>query len=722
MHSSPDALAPFLPAVRGWFDREFGTPTPAQRDAWPLLAAGHHVLIAAPTGSGKTLAAFLAAIDQLVREPGPLPDECRVLYVSPLKALSNDIRKNLEGPLDGISSALLEAGQAAPEIRAMVRTGDTSAGERDRMRRRPPQILVTTPESLFILLGSDSGRQMLSTVRSVIVDEIHAVAAHKRGAHLSLSLTRLEALCPPGLQRIGLSATQKPVEAVARFLCADAPCEIVDSGHVRDRELSLEVPGSPLTAVMAGEVWGEIYDRLAELARECRTTLVFVNTRRLAERLARHLAERLGEESVMAHHGSMSKEKRLAGEQALKEGRLKLLVATASLELGIDIGDVDRVCQIGSPRSINAFLQRVGRSGHAVDAVPRGHLFPTTLDELVECTALLRAVERGELDCLRLAGPALDVLAQQIVAEVAARDWDQEALLTQLRHAGCYRDLRREDYLAVLKMLADGYASRRGRRGAYLHWDQVNGRLRARRHARLVALTNAGVIPDQFDYDVMLSPEGFKVGSLNEDFAFESMPGDIFQLGNQSYRVLKVESGRVIVEDARGLPPSLPFWFGEAPGRSDELSAAVSGLRVELATELEEGTEAAIDWLQKTTPLAAPAARQLVEYLAAGQLALGAMPAHDCIVLERFFDETGDMHLVLHSTYGSRINKAWGLALRKRFCRKFNFELQAAALEDSIVLSLGITHSFPLAEFEAAFATASDRSQAMKVQLDFTSC
>lgn len=693
-------LSGFDPAVAGWFENAFGQPTPAQRDAWPLIAGGEQVLIAAPTGSGKTLAAFLAVIDQMVREASltPLADECRVLYISPLKALSNDIRKNLEAPLNGIADALLEAGRAPVEIRAMVRTGDTSTVDRERMRRRPPHILVTTPESVFILLGSESGRRMLASVRHIIVDEIHAVAGNKRGAHLGLSLARLEALCAAKLQRIGLSATQHPIGEVARYLCADAPCRIVDSGHRRERQLALEVPRSPLTAVMANEVWGEIYDRLAELAAECRTTLVFVNTRRLAERATKHLAERLGEEAVMAHHGSLAKEHRLAAEQALKAGRLKLLVATASLELGIDIGDVDLVCQIGSPRGINTFLQRVGRSGHAVHAVPRGHVFPTSLDELVECTALLRAVGDQQLDRLRLASPALDVLAQHIVAEVAAQDWSQHGLYAQLRRCACYAALSESQYLAVLQMLAEGYSSRRGRRGAYLHWDRVNGLLRARRGARLVALTNAGVIPDQFDFDVILSPDGFKIGTLGEDFAFESLPGDIFQLGNQSYRVLKVESGRVLAQDAQGLPPTLPFWFGEAPGRSDELSLAVSALRSELGEVMSAGVDAGVDWLTRHTPLTGAAAKQLADYLAGGQAALGAMPTQDCVVLERFFDDTGDMHLVIHSPFGSRLNKAWGLALRKRFCRQFNFELQAAALEDSIVLSLGITHSFPLEE------------------------
>ncbi len=690
----------FSPELATWFARAIGEPTPVQRQAWPAIRSGEDVLVAAPTGSGKTLAAFLCAIDALslqARE-NALAEACQVLYVSPLKALSNDIQRNLQAPLMGLADAQLEQGRDLVEIRAAVRTGDTPASERERMRRVPPHILVTTPESLFILLTSESGRGMLRTVRTVIVDEIHALAPNKRGAHLALSLARLDALCARPPQRIGLSATQRPLTAVAQFLNGGRPCRIIDGGHGRERDLQMVVPESPLTAVMANEVWAEVYDGIAALARDHRTTLLFVNTRRLAERAARHLGERLGETAVAAHHGSMAKAHRLDAEQKLKAGQLRLLVATASMELGIDIGDVDLVCQIGSPRGINTLVQRVGRSGHAVRATPKGRLFPTTLDELCECTALLAAVRQGELDALCVGDGALDVLAQQIVAELACREWPERELLACLRTAWPYRDLGEPRYQQLLRMLAEGYTARRGRRGAYLHHDRVNGQLRARRNARLVALTNAGVIPDQFDYDVILSPQGFKVGTLNEDFAFESLPGDIFQLGNQSYRILKQESGRLLVEDANGLPPTIPFWVGEAPGRSDELSRAVSRLRAAVAERLDSGLDATAQWLCTEHALPRAAAEQLADYLAAGRAALGCMPTQDCVVFERFFDETGDMHLVIHSPFGSRINRAWGLALRKRFCRKFNFELQAAALEDSIVLSLGITHSFPLDE------------------------
>lgn len=708
------SLRDFHPAVSAWFAGTFAEPTAVQREAWPAIRGGSHTLLAAPTGSGKTLAAFLASIDALVQQglTRGLADETTVLYISPLKALSNDVQKNLQEPLEGIRRQLLEQGLPDVEIRAWVRTGDTPQTERARMRRQPPHILVTTPESLYILLTSDSGRAMLQTVRTVIVDEIHAVAGNKRGAHLSLSLERLGALCPQPLVRVGLSATQKPIEQMARFLTgsAEQECVIADTGHVRDRDLAIEVTGSPLEAVMPNEAWEEVYDRLAELVENHRTTLIFVNTRRLAERAARHLADRIGEPNVTSHHGSLAKEHRLDAEMRLKAGNLKALVATASLELGIDIGDVDLVCQLGSPRSISAFVQRVGRSGHGVNERPKGRLFPLSRDDLVECAAIMDAVARGELDRIAIPRQPLDVLAQQIVAEVATGEWAEDDLFTALRKAWPYRDLERTRFDQVVRMLAQGFSTRRGRRGAYLHRDGVNRRLRPRRAAKLTAITNGGAIPDQFDYDVVLSPEGLSVGSLNEDFAFESLPGDIFQLGNTSYRILKIQQGKVYVEDARGQPPNIPFWFGEAPGRADELSTAVSRLRANMDSRLEQSADAARSWLQDELGLPAPAAAQLTDYLALAKAALGLLPTQERVIFERFFDESGDMHLVIHSPYGSRLNRAWGLALRKRFCRKFNFELQAAALEDSIVLSLGATHSFAMEDVAAYLKRASVRA------------
>jgi ATP-dependent Lhr-like helicase len=551
----------------------------------------------------------------------------------------------------------------------------------------------------------------------VIVDEIHAVAPNKRGSHLAISLERLAALCGDGLLRIGLSATQKPIEAVARFLVGpSAECTIIDTGHRRARDLALELPSAPLEAVMSGEVWQQVYDRLAELVEAHRTTLIFVNTRRLAERVTRQLSDRLGAERVTAHHGSLAKEQRFDAEQRLKSGALKALVATASLELGIDIGDVDLVCQLGSPRSIASFLQRVGRSGHAVTGTPKGRLFPLSRDELVECTALLDSVARGELDRLAIPEQPLDVLAQQIVAEVAAQEWNESEFYTLIRRAWPYRNLPREDFAAAVEMLADGFSTRRGRRGALIHHDAVNHKLRGRRGARLTALTSGGTIPDNADYQVLLEPESQIIGTVNEDFAVESMVGDVFQLGNTAYRVLRIERGTLRVEDAQGSPPNIPFWLGEAPGRSDELSQSVSRLRAELTARLPD--ESALSWLRDEIGIAEPAAEQIVDYLASGQAALGVLPTHDTLVIERFFDEVGGMQLVIHSPYGSRLNRAWGLALRKRFCRKFNFELQAAATEDNIVLSLTRAHSFDLAEVPRYLNSAGIRRLMIEALLD----
>jgi ATP-dependent Lhr-like helicase len=714
----------FHPAVRSWFSGAFKSATPVQAAAWSAINSDQNVLIAAPTGSGKTLAAFLCAINELVvqSQKQPLSDGVQILYISPLKALSNDIERNLRQPLEGIDRWLGVHEGRASGINAMVRTGDTTPGEREKMRRNPPQILVTTPESLYLLLTSVSGRNMLGGTGTVIVDEIHAVAGSKRGSHLALSLARLDALSDQAgrarARRIGLSATQNPISVIANFLTGGRPCEIVDTGHQRDRDLSLVIPESPLAPVMTNEAWEEIYNRLEALIDEHRTTLIFVNTRRLAERLARHLAERLGDEAVTAHHGSLSRDHRLQAEQALKAGQLRALVATASLELGIDIGHVDLVCQIGSPGSISAFIQRVGRAGHAVGEVPKGRLFPVSRDDLVESVALLMAVREGVLDRVHIPDAPLDVLAQQLVAEVSAREWETAPLLKIVREAWPYRSLSDSDFYHVIEMLANGYATRRGRRSAFLHHDAINGRLRPRPSARLVALQNGGAIPDHFDYEVVMLPQGYRVGTLNEDFAFESLPGDIFQLGNTSYRILKIEQGRVLVEDAKGQPPTIPFWFGDVRGRSDELSGAVSGLRQEIDRLLSlDGIESACSYL-RDAGIEPAAAVQLVQYLDAARQALGGIPTRERIVLERFFDDTGDMHLVIHAPLGSRIMRAWGLALRKRFCRHFNFELQAAALEDSLILSLGETHSFETKDVPAYLKSASVRQVLVQALLD----
>ncbi|SED97954.1 DEAD/DEAH box helicase [Pseudomonas coleopterorum] len=705
--AQPDSpLAHFHPAVSAWFSQHFAAVTPAQAQAWPLIQQGLSTLIAAPTGSGKTLTAFLAVLDELVKRglehQGRLPQRTTVLYVSPLKALSNDIQLNLQRPLQGIAEQLTTMNLPAVTIVAGVRTGDTPQKERAAMRRQPPHILVTTPESLYVLLGSDSGRGMLADVHTVIVDEIHAVAGSKRGSHLALSLERLQALCSQPLRRIGLSATQKPIAQVAQFLVgAQRACSIVDIGHARPRDLAIEVPAVPLAAVMPNDVWELLYDRLAALAQAHRTTLVFVNTRRLAERVARHMSERLGREHVAAHHGSLAKEHRLDAEQRLKRGDLQVLVATASLELGIDIGDVDLVCQIASPGSISAFLQRVGRSGHHVGGVPKGRLFPISRDDLIECVALLDCVRRGELDTLQIPQAPLDVLAQQIIAEVSCQEWPEQALLQMFRQATPYAGLDDARFEGLLRMLAEGYSGRQGVRAAYVHRDAVTRTLRGRRGSKLTAVTSGGAIADNADYAVLLEPQALSIGSVNEDFAVESLAGDIFQLGNRSYRILRIEGGKVRVEDAHGQAPNIPFWLGEMPGRSAELSASVARLQasIDQRLALSEGhVESLLPWLQDELGLGRDSAEQLLDYLARARQALGALPSQDTLIMERFFDASGATQLVIHTPFGSRINRAWGLALRKRFCRTFNFELQAAASEDAIVLSLSTSHSFELEE------------------------
>ena len=697
----------FHSAVARWFEQTFGSPTEPQTRGWPEIQSGRHVLISAPTGSGKTLAAFLASLDLLFREgmTSELPDETQIVYVSPLKALSNDIRKNLQEPLAGIRALLEENGAHEIDVRAEVRTGDTTAAQRQALIKKPPHILVTTPESLYLLLTSESGRKLLSTVRTVILDEIHAVVDDRRGAHLALSIERLAALTKQPLQRIGLSATQKPIEEVARFLVGtrnvdesgNPNCAIIDIGHRRELDLAIEIPKSPLEAVMSNEIWEEVYSRLAELIQAHRTTLVFVNTRRMAERVTHHLSELLGADAVTSHHGSLSAKLRLDAEDRLKRGELRALVATASLELGIDIGSVDLVCQLGTTRSISTLLQRVGRAEHKRSGLPKGRIFPLSRDELVECAALLQCVRRGELDRLLIPEKALDVLAQQIVAATSGEDWDENEFFELVRAAWPYRNLTHEEFDGVVKMLAEGFSTKRGRRAALIHHDAVNHRLRGRRGARLTALTSGGAIPDNADYRVVLEPSETFLGTVNEDFAVESLAGDIFQLGNASWRILRVNSGVVRVEDAKGQPPGIPFWLGEAPARTSELSQAVSSFRYEIEQLLGAGGNVR-DWLVSEMKLPPEAAQQIADYFVDTYRALGAIPSQKTLVMERFFDESGGMQLVLHSPFGNRINRAWGLALRKRFCRSFNFELQAAATDDSIVISLGTQHSFPLDE------------------------
>ena len=822
MQSLPRSLAWAHPLVAEWFVQKFGTPTEPQEQGWPHILAGRTTLISAPTGSGKTLAAFLACIDRLVRKAvaGELSDRTEVLYVSPLKALGNDIQKNLEIPLGEILALAGERGLLMPEIRTAVRTGDTLQPERRAMLKRPPHILVTTPESLYILLTSEKSRAILRDVETVIVDEIHAVADDKRGAHLALSLERLEALTADSsshsrlgmtntadssshsllgttsendslraplnrmtrnsrLVRIGLSATQKPIEEVAHFLTGTGRPDpvVVDVGHKRKLDLAVEVPPMPLGPVASNEMWDTIYDRLVELVRQHRSTLVFVNTRRMAERIAHQLGERIGEENVAAHHGSLSRKLRLAAERKLKEGQVRVLVATASLELGIDVGFVDLVVQINSPRAIAVALQRVGRSGHWRGAVPKGRFFATTRDDLMELAALVRAIKLGDLDRLMIPEAPLDVLAQQIVAacaaegptapgrmlrrgdgqssattEVASEDalskppllansarsgapkdysirgfetfvapsgaepntaegWGEDELFALVTRAYSYRNLSRETFDSILEMLSEGIAARRGRYGAYIHRDRVNKRLRARRGARLAAITSGGAIPDNSLYTVVAEPDGVMVGTVDEDFAVESNRGDIMLLGNSSWIIHRIETnnGRMLVHDAHGAPPSVPFWRGEAPARTEELSEHVGELRQKISEMLprtspvgfsatQPEVAAAVSWLKEECGLDDSGAEQAIEYILQGRVVLGAVPTQKTIIAERFFDEGGGMQLVIHAPFGGRINKAWGLSLRKRFCVGFNFELQAAATDNGLNIALAEQHSFPLGD------------------------
>ena len=715
MQFLPASLAWAHPLVAEWFVRRFETPTEPQEQGWPYILAGRATLISAPTGSGKTLAAFLACIDRLVRKAlaGGLSDRTEVLYVSPLKALGNDIQKNLEIPLGEILALAGERGLLMPEIRTAVRTGDTLQPERRAMLKRPPHILVTTPESLYILLTAEKSRAILRDVETVIVDEIHAVADDKRGAHLALSLERLEALTHTPPVRIGLSATQKPIEDVAHFLTGHGRADpvIVNIGHKRTLDLGVEVPPMPLGPVASNEMWDAIYDRLVVLVQQHRSTLVFVNTRRMAERLCHELGARMGEENVAAHHGSLSRKLRLAAEKKLKEGQVRVLVATASLELGIDVGTVDLVVQINSPRAIAVALQRVGRSGHWRGAVPKGRFFCTTRDDLIECAALARAIRHGDLDRLMIPESPLDVLAQQIVAACSAEEWGEEEMFALARRAYPYRNLKRETFDSILEMLAEGIAAKRGRYGAYLHRDRVNGKLRARRGARLAAITSGGAIPDNSLYTVVAEPDGVVVGTVDEDFAVESNRGDIMLLGNTSWMIHRIETnaGRMLVQDAHGAPPSVPFWRGEAPARTEELSQHVGDLREKISQMLprtspvgfsatQPEVAAAVSWLRQECGLDDSSAEQAIEYILQGRAVLGAVPTQTTVIAERFFDEGGGMQLVIHAPFGGRINKAWGLSLRKRFCVGFNFELQAAATDNGLNIALAEQHSFPLGD------------------------
>ena len=692
------------PLLREWFEGRFGTPTEPQQQGWPCIFAGQNTLISAPTGSGKTLAAFLICIDKLLRQSiaGTLKDETSVVYISPLKALSNDIKKNLEEPLAELFALAEKQNVQLQPIRIAVRTGDTLPAERQSMLRKPPHILVTTPESFYLLLTAEKSRKLLQNTQTIIVDEIHAVADDKRGSHLAISLERLNELVGKNPLRIGLSATQKPIDLVASFLVGSNRSSpvIINVGHKRKLDIAVEVPGIPLAPVASHDLWEEIYNRLTELVNENRSTLIFVNTRKQAERITMNLAKRLGEEFVATHHGSLSRKTRLAAENKLKNGEIKALIATASLELGIDIGFVDLVCQIGSPRSISATLQRIGRAGHWRGAIPKGRLFATTRDELIELAALCRAILACDLDKLIMPEKPLDILAQQIVAMCAVEDWQVDDLFSVIKNAYPYRNLNKKEYMSIVTMLTEGISARRGRYGSYLMHDQVNKKLKGRRGARMAAITSGGAIPESNLYQVIAEPDGMTVGTLDEDFAIECNKGDIILLGNTSWRIRRVENaaGRVSVENAHGAPPTVPFWLGEGPSRTAELSKHVSDLRQIVSDKALTDTASASSWLQQECKVDQSGAEQIIEYIVEGRKVLNAIPSQELIIAERFFDEGGGMQLIIHAPFGGRINKAWGLALRKKFCRSFNFELQAAATDNGLNISLAEQHSFPLGD------------------------
>ena len=690
------------PLIKEWFRKRFHKPSPPQEAGWPIIATAPHTLITAPTGSGKTLAAFMVSINNLAEQAlaKELEDGVQVIYVSPLKALSNDVEKNLTQPLEEIGHLLASKGCHENAIRVGLRTGDTSPKDRQRLVKKPPHILVTTPESLYLLLTSEKARHILKPANTIIVDEIHALAGNKRGSHLSLTMARLDSFANHPLRRIGLSATVKPIELIAQFLSPSGKgghlAQIVEIPNSRNFDLEIVTPISPLEAVLTHEGWQEVYDKLTHLISSHRSTLIFVNTRRMAERITHQLSQKLGSDAIRSHHGSLSKEKRWEAENLLKSGSIKGIIATASLELGIDVGYIDLVCQVGSPRSLGAFIQRIGRAGHSLGLTPKGRLFALTRDELIECGALIQGLSKGAMDAIAVPDSPIDILAQQIVAAVAVDEWDEDSLFQMIRTSYPFRNLSQEKFSETLSMLSFGL-SETTRKGAYIHWDQVNHKLRPRKSAKLSALMSAGAIPEQNLYRVVIEAENTFVGTIDEDFAIESQRGDIFLLGNNSWQINRVTSGQVLVRDVHGAPPTIPFWFGEAPGRTIELSSEVSDLRQHIADYIDSDSKSdAISYLQQTCGMNIDAAEQAWSYLVAAKTALGQIPTGEIVIFERFFDDTQGMQVVIHAPFGAKINRAFGLALRKRFCRNFDFELQALADDNGLVLSTGPAQSFEI--------------------------
>jgi ATP-dependent Lhr-like helicase len=683
----------FLPFVHRWFENTFREPTPPQRDGWNAIASARDTLIVAPTGSGKTLASFLWALDHLHRlaVDGRLEDKVYVVYVSPLRALNNDIEKNLREPLAGIRRAAEAAGLDLPEVRVAVRTGDTLAAQRQAMTRRPPHVLITTPESLYILLTSAGFRPALAQARFVIVDEVHALLGGKRGAHLALSLERLQALVQeaggPRPQRIGASATVRPVEDALAFLTGATAADpvAVDAGFSRDLDVRVTSPVDDFLTTQSDMVWDATLQQVAELVQSHRTTLVFAQSRRSAERLARDLNDRIVDGRVAAHHGSLSRRARLEAENRLKAGDLKALVATSSLELGIDVGAIDLVVQLQSPRNVAAALQRVGRAGHALSRVSKGRIVVTKGEELLEAAAVVRSIRERTLDRMHMPNAPLDVLAQQIVAAVAAESLDVDVLYRRFIAAAPYRTLTRETFREVVRSVAEPLPHEVKGVAPRVLWDRVNDRLHARRGTRFLALTSGGTIQDAGLYDVFVADTDLKVGTLDEEFVTESLPGDVFLLGSNAWKIVRVRADRVLVEDAHGMSPTIPFWKGEHPSRSYDLGVAVGRLRREAAARIDDPEFVA--WAERECGLEERAALAMRAWLAKAGEVLDGVPDDRGLVVESFADEMGGRHAMIHSVFGMRVNGAWGMALKEKVRRAYGLVAEAAHVDDGLLLS-----------------------------------